>query len=407
MPLRSLLRSAVVFALAGLGAAHAAGFALSELSAAGLSEADALVANTSTLGALAYNPAAMAFHKGGYNLGILGINDHTQVTPAGGTGSVTATTPAWETLPNLFWMDKIAAHTRFGFAINEPYGLQISWPAQTFPQLAQGAASGLAPTYTDLRLFDVSPSFSYRFGAVAIDLGADYYDAHRFVLGSPTTTVSGSGDQVGGHLGVLAKLGQINLGANYRSAATIPLDGEYSHGGQALPVNAALHLPWQFAVGVHDNVNKKIGVEFDFDRTGWSRFSNIVVNPAPAVGGATLLTSAYDWQSANSYRFGFHYALSRSVELRAGYAYDTTGATNSHYSARIPDANRQVVSFGASQKLGAWSLSAGYMYVHFNTHTYTSSTPLTSTDPNGTSAYNGTYRSNAQLFGLSISRRFS
>jgi hypothetical protein len=83
MRLRTSIMPAVLIAVAGLGAAHASGFALAELSIAGLSEADALVANTASMGALAYNPAAMAFHKGGYDLGLLGIDAHTQVTPTG------------------------------------------------------------------------------------------------------------------------------------------------------------------------------------------------------------------------------------------------------------------------------------------------------------------------------------
>jgi len=408
MHIRPLLGSVFLLVVAGVGAAQASGFALSELSIAGLSEGDALVANTTTLGALAYNPAAMAFHKGGYNVGLFGISDHTEVTPTGGNGTVVATTPHWETLPNLFWFQKVASHMRFGFGVNEPYGMQISWPAQTFPQLAQAPGSALAPTYTGLRLFDVSPSLSYRLGAIAIDLGADYYNAHRTTLGTPTTTISGSGEEVGGHIGFLAQLGQIGLGANYRSASNVPLDGTLDQTGVSIPINAVLHLPWQFALGVHDTLTQKLGIEFDFNRTGWSRFTNIVVTPAPAagMGGASLTTSNYNWQSANSYRVGLEYALSEDVQLRAGYAYDETGATNTDFSARIPDANRQDISFGASQKLGDWSLSAGYMYVHFNTRTYASSTPLT-TDPNGTSAYNGTYRSYAQLFGISISRRFS
>jgi len=407
MHLRPLLGSALALIITGIGGAHASGFTLAELSTAGISEANALVANTSTLGALAYNPAAMAFHKGGYDLGLLGIDAHTEVTPVNGSGTVVATTPSWQTLPNLFWEDKIAPRTRFGFGINEPYGLSISWPAQTFPVLAQGPAQALAPTYMGVRLIDVSPSFSYRLHSLAIGIGIDYYNAHRVILGTPTTTVSGSGEQVGGHIGLLARLGSFALGANYRSAANIPLDGTFAQTGVALPMNTVLHLPWQFALGVHDAINAKTGIEFDFDRTGWSQFSDIVVNPAPAIGGATLLTSTYDWRPANSYRLGLHYALSQEVTLRAGYAFDQTGATNAHYSARIPDANRQIVSFGASQKLGRWSLSAGYMYVHFDTRTYASSTPLTSSDPNGTSAYNGTYRSHDQLFGISISRRFS
>ncbi|MHB1566247.1 MAG: OmpP1/FadL family transporter [Acidiferrobacter sp.] len=389
------------------GVAHASGFALSELSIAGLSEADAMIANTASLGALAYNPAAMAFHKGGYDLGLFGIDVHSQVQTPGSGQAITATTPHWTTLPDLFWSDRIAAHTRFGFGINEPYGLSIAWPASTFPELT-GVAAGLAPTYTDIRLFAVNPNVSYRFGAIAVDVGADYYDAQQVAFDSPAVTITGSGDQVGANVGVLAQFGTINVGAIYRSAANVPLDGNLTEGALSLPVNATLHLPWQAGVGVHDDLGPRVGVEFDFDRTGWGQFTNIVVTPAAGVGGgAPLITSTNDWHSANAYRLGLRYRLSRRVALRAGFAYDQTGEGDSHFSARVPDANREIFSFGATQRLGLWSLSAGYMYVHFNTRTISSTTNLTGTDPNGTSAYNGVYRSHAQLFGISISRRFA
>ncbi|HUW98970.1 MAG TPA: outer membrane protein transport protein [Acidiferrobacter sp.] len=405
MKTRPLIGSVFILIIAGMGLARASGFALSELSIAGLSEGDALVANTTTLGALAYNPAAMAFHDSGYNIGLFGIYDRTEVTPAGGSGAVSATTPSWETLPNLFGFYKISSHIRFGLGVNEPYGLQISWPAQTFPELAVGPGTALAPTYTAVRLFDVSPSLSYRMGPVAIDVGADYYDTQKAALQTPAASMTGSGEKFGGHIGFLAQLGQVSFGANYRSATNILLNGTLSESGGSIPINTVLHLPWQFALGVHDAITPKIGMEFDFDRTGWNRFTDIVVTTA-GTGGAALTTSSYNWQPANAYRLGLEYALSEDVQLRAGYAYDETGATNTDFSARIPDANRQDLSFGASQRLGAWSLSAGYMYVHFDTRTYTSGT-LPTTDPNGTSAYNGTYKTHAQLFGVSISRRFS
>ena len=407
MRLRAGLGSTLAIMAIGVTTAHASGFALPALSVTGLSEANALIANTSALGAEAYNPAAMAFHKGGYDLGLIGLAVHSTVTPAGGAGTVVATTPHWQTIPDVYWADKVAPRTRLGFAINEPYGFAIAWPASTFPALAQGTAAALAPTYSELRLFDVSPSVSYRMGGVAVDLGIDYYDAHRVVLGTPTTTVSGSGDRVGGHIGFLARLGSWGIGANYRSAVNVPLDGTFSQSGAQTPMNAVLHLPWQAGIGVHDALNPRTGIEIDVARIGWSRFTDLTATPPPAVGGATLFSSSYDWRSAMSYRLGVHYDLSHHVSLRAGYGYDQAAATNAHFSARLPDANSQELSFGASQKLGTWRLSAGYMYVYFNTRSYNSGTSLATSDPNGTSAYNGTYRTHAQLFGISISRQFS
>lgn len=390
--------------LAGLNVAHASGFALSELSVAGLSEADALIANTHTQGAFAYNPAAMAFHKGGYDIGIIGIDSHTTVAPAGENQTVTATTATWQTMPNLFWSHTLTHHFRFGVGINEPYGLQISWPANTFPPLASGPAAALAPTDTNLRLLNLNPNIAYRWGQIAADVGIDYYYAQSVTSETPTTDFGGNGSALGANLGLLARIGAINIGATYRSAVNVPINGTLTQGTPE-PASANLHLPWQTGLGIHDRLSKRIGIEFDVDRTGWSRFTNFIITPT---GGSTApITSTNDWSAANAYRIGVHYRLSRHVALRAGYAYDVTGQNTDYFSARIPDANRQILSFGATQQIGRWSLSAGYMYVHFNTRTITSDTPLTTADPNGTIAYNGTYRTHAELFGISITRRFS
>src|SRR5688572_16393822 len=60
--------AAIVFANAiGVGLPHpvrAAGFRLPDASIAGLATGNAVVANPEEIGAMPYNPAAMAFHKG-------------------------------------------------------------------------------------------------------------------------------------------------------------------------------------------------------------------------------------------------------------------------------------------------------------------------------------------------------
>jgi len=65
--------------LAGLSSrVQASGFSVPELSTAGLSLSNALVANPEELGAIPYNAAAMGFHdKSSLSLGALFINFQT------------------------------------------------------------------------------------------------------------------------------------------------------------------------------------------------------------------------------------------------------------------------------------------------------------------------------------------
>ncbi len=376
VPLAPLLVSGVV---------HAASYAPAPLSILGISEAGAVVANTESLGALAYNPANMAFHKSGYEVGVRGLYLNTSVRAPGLPYRTGATAPHWATMPDVFINAELTQHTRFGLALNEPYDASLAWPATAFPALT-GADAGLAPVYTELQVYDASPDFTYQIGDAGINVGANYYYARSFAANTPTASVSGSGTRFGGNVGVAARMGQIAFGATYRSAVNIPVTA-----------GTTVHLPWQMAVGLHGTATKELGFEFDFTRSGWSGFTS------PAVpGGPTMLTSA---GNMNSYRLGMHYGLGEGVALRAGLGYSQVSATP--FSARLPAANQEIASLGATQRMGPWTLSAGYEYIHFNARTVNSATALAGPVPNGTSAYNGSYRSAAQVFGLSFSRRFS
>ncbi|MDA8361883.1 MAG: outer membrane protein transport protein [Gammaproteobacteria bacterium] len=367
------------------GAVHAASYTGIPLSILGLSQAGAVVANTQSLGALAYNPANMAFHKSGYGIGILGLYVHTSVQPPGQTGRIPAVTPHWGTTPNAFINAELTKNTRFGLALNEPYDSSIAWPASAFPALS-GPSAGLVPTYTELQVYDASPNLTYRVGPVGVDAGADYYYVRHFAADTAATVANGSGNRFGGNVGVASRIGPIGLGATFRSAVNIPVGGATS-----------IHLPWQMALGIHGTITKRFGMEFDFARSGWTGFTS----PATAAGPAVLASAG----NVNSYRLGFEYGLGEGVALRAGLGYNDVSPAP--FSARLPAASQDVASLGATQRTGPWTLSAGYEYIHFNTRTVDTETTLTGADPNGTSAYNGSYRGSVQLFGLSFSRRFS
>jgi long-chain fatty acid transport protein len=105
---------------------------------------------------------------------------------------------------------------------------------------------------------------------------------------------------------------------------------------------------------------------------------------------------------------GVTYDFSQATQLRVGYTYDETPQKDERFSIRIPDADRQLFSLGIGHTLSNnWTLEAGYMYVKFDDRTIDSpTTAVAGQEANGTTAVNGTYISNVQLFGFGISKTF-
>ncbi len=122
----------------------------------------------------------------------------------------------------------------------------------------------------------------------------------------------------------------------------------------------------------------------------------------------TALTSENKWDDANAYRLGATYDITGATQLRFGYTRDETPQQDKYFSARIPDADRDLFSIGVGHKLANdWTIDAGYMYVKFEERSI--SQPVwdtTTTEFNGTSAVNGDYESSVHLFGLGISKTF-
>lgn len=103
--------------------------------------------------------------------------------------------------------------------------------------------------------------------------------------------------------------------------------------------------------------------------------------------------------------FAYHIKVSTLI-LATGLMLAILNAQpDNHFTARIPDANRQTFSLGIAQMYQNWELETGYMYMPWDDRTLSNSTPP-SVDPNGTLAFNGTYKSRAHLFGVGVSKKF-
>jgi long-chain fatty acid transport protein len=196
----------------------------------------------------------------------------------------------------------------------------------------------------------------------------------------------------------------------------VALDGTYSPLNQTLvmigrlaPGQAAeldLNLPWRLQLGVRYAINPQLAVEVDWTRMGWSEFQKIEVQGKST--GQSIFTDTNDWEDADAIRVGLTYDVRPTTQLRLGYSYDETGQPDAHFSARVPDKDRQLFSIGVAENLANdITVEVGYMYVLTEDRDYVGVTPFAGQpDINGTTAINGNYKGDVNLFAIEVSKAF-
>jgi len=438
MRTRNNVRTALVLATVFLAAspvARPSGFRLPEASITGLGVSNALVANPNELGALPYNPAAMSFHEGvNISAGAIGIFPSLSVdpkTPNAPRGTVDSDGKDVVGVPTLFVSHRFNDWLSLGLNVGSPFGLETKWEDGTFSSFQQaddilganGNLAGLAPTHSKLEMLTVTPNVAFKIGERnSVSFGVDYHLVKEVFLDSVSTNVNGDGDGFGWTAAFMHKQERWAIGASFHSKSDITIRGSLltTLGGQlpgptVVPARTTLNLPWRFQAGVFFQATEKLGVELDFERTGWSRFDQIKITSSGIVpGGTTLTTSTNEWDDANAYRIGLLYQLTPNTQLRLGYTYDQTPQDDDFFNARIPDADRQLFSVGLGHKFGkGWQVEAGYMYVLFDDRDYSSNRSYLGqvasgggTEPNGTNAYNGDYEADVHLVGVGINKAF-
>lgn len=397
---RFFLLSISLFTISSI--CNASGFRVPEISTAGTATSNALVANGDLAGAMAYNPAIMTFQPD--NTLVAGLTqleyDLSYTRPAGGASFNNIGEDSF-TIPNLYFKNNIDNDMAWGLAINAPFGLQTKWPAGTF---AGFGGNPLAETeLSEIKMVNVNPNMSFRLDEnSSFAIGLDYYDVMDVNLNTYAVKITGSGQHHGYNVAFYQQTGKFSFGLSYRSQVKVQLNGSLNN---TTPINALLTFPSIFQAGVRYQATDKLSVEFDVDRTAWNSFSSIVVR-ADATG-SPVTASSNNWENSNAYRLGAVYDLSSKTRLMFGFTKDSTPQTaNALFSARVPDADRNLYSIGVAHKIDGWTIEAAYMLVDQDTRTDTSTGTYPALDPNGTTVYNGTYEADVQLLSIGVVKSF-
>ena len=397
-----------------------AGFSVNVHGAKAMGMNTAFAAQADDPSALYYNPAGISFLKGlQTSFGALLI----EVSPSSfsGTNQLSPTTPVYEeSRRQLFFVPSCyltysmeSLPLSFGLGINSIYPLSKRWnDNSTFRNLVQSVS---------IKPMNFQPTVAYRFDSLNLSVAAGIdvtyakvsmqnmaYAGQAGELGRLST--EGSAIDPGYNFGLLWKpRNDLSFGVNYRSAITLNLSGDATFGAttplgmaviggtQAAAGNAttSIRLPDSPTLAVAWKPIEKLTLEFDAMRTGWSSYNMLEVkyeSPQMAVFNNNPIPK--NWNDSWSYSLGVQYSLNPTIDLRAGYTYDTTPVPDTTLGPDLPDAARHNYSVGIGIHKGFASVDLAYMYIHFADRSVSN---LIQT---------GTYKSDAHLLGGSITLRF-
>jgi len=385
--------------------AHANGFRLPEYTPTGVATSNALVADTTHISAIAYNPAIMTIYSqtntqqtSMLSTSLTQIQYTTEVTTNNkttqGTGESTFN------IPSLFLGEQLSNKLSIGVLVHSPFGLETEWPIATFASF--GGTAALETKLSRIKMYNTNFNLGYRLNAnTGIALGLNRYKLLDLQFNSHATVIKGTGNGDGWNAAFITKMDTLTVGISYRSAVHARAIGT---AGGVLPIEVDITFPEILTVGINYAVNDALTFEFDIEHTGWKVYDNL--NIRKKTDDSTLTLSTNNWNNTLTYRASSQYKVGKHQYL-FGYAYDETPQGDEYFSARIPDANRQLFSVGYQYDFGRYKFETGVMRVVFKDRVINSSKNyVAASDPNGTTAYNGTYRASATVFSVGMSVAF-
>ncbi|HEX9162213.1 MAG TPA: outer membrane protein transport protein [Thermoanaerobaculia bacterium] len=428
--LTRLLLSCALILMIG-GTAFGSGFALFEQGAKATSMGGAFSATADDPSAIFYNVAGIAqqrhltFFAGGtaINFGNEFRGDPNDEFTSGTTGFYRRHTFV---PPNAYVTVPIGSNLTFGLGVMAPFGLRTNWADPFIGRFISRDAN--------IKVVDIEPALAWQTsdGRLAIGAGADYRRSHIVLQrnNAPTGTGvnpftgritdvanaflnSGWDSKTGWNVGVLVKPSErFRLGASYRSAIDINYTGDavitqiLTGNPQldaivkaGLPPNqriaTTIPFPWTAVAGIAITTIPNTDVEFDYTRTGWSRFKSLDV--AFATTPSANFSRPQNWKDSNSYRLGVNHAATAVWDVRFGLLYDQTPQPTEVVSPLLPDADREGATFGFGHHRGPWIIDASVFALHFKTR---------STQGLSQDGFNGTYKTNAILLSLNLGYRF-
>lgn len=435
--LRHVLAVSIPFAgaaaLFASGPVTAGGFALNEMSAASVGNAHAGTAAAEDLSTIYFNPAGLMLHKGqGFMVAGSALRPSAEFTNTGSTvaGGDGGDAGSWALVPAMYYAMDLSPNLRFGIGVQAPFGLTTEYD--------EGWAGRYQALKSDMLTLNINPSIAYRVNdmvSVGAGVSAQYVDvelSQAIDFGSICVerigaacaglglTPQGSdgkarikGDDwgFGYNLGIMFTPRQdLRFGIAYRSKISHKLSGDARFDRPAaLPAplaaafadtgaRASVDLPESVSVGGYAELTPRWAVMGDVTWMRWSRFEELRIrfdNPLQADS-----VTPENWDDTVRISAGVTYRYNDAWKLRTGVAYDESPVPTAFRTARIPDADRIWLAFGAQYKPNrhsSWDFGFAHLFVKDG--------PINHTQTGGGTLV-GNYESDVNILSVQYSRSF-
>jgi long-chain fatty acid transport protein len=377
--------AALVFAVAT--PSFAGSFYLQEQSARAAGRAYSGEGADRGVGSLWWNPAAIArsgrevtFSVHGLALNSTINNAGSSIVYPGGTtvpvqGQSTSNNPIESGIvPNFAVAVPVGDRFAVGLSLSAPYNFTTKYQGNSFARYDA--------LTSELRSVNVGLTGAMQVTDwldIGVGVDAQYVKAKLTsslpnlspALPDGTSSLEGDGWDYGWNAGAQAHFGRLDLGLSYRSKIEHELDGEVNVTGLLGPIAAgnvstdgvaSFNTPWFATASVRYAVNDKLTLNAQVNRIGWSEFDAIRV--AYGAGGDVIVQ---DYKDVTTGAVGFDYVASDRLTLRGGIGYDPTPTRDSERTTRIPDADRWLISAGASVKAAdKVTVDMGLTYIAFS-----------------------------------------
>jgi long-chain fatty acid transport protein len=376
----------VFLLLASTAVAHGAGFQIGEEGAPATGMAGAFTAKADDATAIFYNPAGIGKLRGlqVYAGGML-IVGHPEA----------ASSPAFQLpggkqdgnysvvfIPNFY----VSYGFKYGLAVGvgafTNFGLKSIWPTgwegrfQAYSSSLEDVTLNPSVAWHPVRWFSIGAGFDITPARVDLRRSENLVNAEsqlRFI---------GNAVGLGGNVGVLFEVPRVNrpsllsIGLSYRSRYDLEFNDGVIHANNVplellsvlhdTPATATLPIPDLVSVGVGVRPVDSLFLQVQFDWTNWSRLQALQLN---AQDMALNTTVPEKWRDGYTMRVGGEYAFG-IVSARLGFGVDWTPVPQATMNPIVPDAQRFLVSGGASVYLPkGFALEAAIMGVIFRDRT--------------------------------------
>lgn len=300
-----------------------------------------------------------------------------------------------------------SARFAYGFSVDVPFGVALEWPERAFEvNLGPLGLQDIARE-AEITVFRAGPAFAWRVGE-RLGLGTRvFYQRVEAREVSEIGGAEGDGHSIGAQIGAGYRASGYALGAAYTLRTHTEIDGSTRRLGDPapLPGKADIHVPARLQAGGAVELGPNLWWEIDLDWLGWSYIDELTIVRAD---GSILNAgrNARHFDDALSIRAGVRWQPREDRVLYAGLGYDPSPVDERDASPTINNLSMTRIGFGMGFLLAhGLKLDVAYQYVrgHSRRIRATGQDDIAGVD---TGAFEGTYRSESHVLGVSLGGSF-